>query len=441
MKRTNLLVMLFAFLAIAAVPARAADPFAEASVEAQGNIVVGQQISIVIDVYVPNFFTSPPQFPSIDMANAIVTLPDERALNLDKTVNGEQFAGIRRTYLVIPQIAGDYALPSVSIPFGYAKVPGQSTQASVPVPPVTFQVEDVPAQGGGSSFAASNANLTQTLDRNPAELKVGDSLVRTVTLFAEATQAMMLPQPQFDAPEGIKLYRQAPVLTDSVTGPDRKMGSQRSDRVTYVMEKEGKLTIPALNVDWFDTSARQTRHAELAPISLNVKASPNVVDAIPPEVPRPNENSPALFVRALERIAVALVAVFLLGAALYFLLPRLLRWFRAHREAAAQAEPARFRELSLALNSGDAKTAYAALGNWTRAMGFRSVADWAAASGDKTLQGALSTFEEHLFGPRQPAGRGSMRVLASAILAWRVRNRRRIQQPVAPEPALPPLNP
>ena len=67
------------------------------------------------------FLTSPPQFPLFDVPDAIVTLPDDRAQNMVETIDGVQYAGIRRTYAVIPEASGTFTLPPVVITFGYSQ--------------------------------------------------------------------------------------------------------------------------------------------------------------------------------------------------------------------------------------------------------------------------------------------------------------------------------
>ena len=93
----------------------AADPIIRAQVVTQQPIVAGQQIQIQVDVLAPNFFLSPPQFPLFDLPNAVVTLSDARAQNMTETVDGETYAGIRRIYLVTPQLAGTFTLPPARI--------------------------------------------------------------------------------------------------------------------------------------------------------------------------------------------------------------------------------------------------------------------------------------------------------------------------------------
>ncbi|MCG5487314.1 MAG: hypothetical protein KK482_27200, partial [Sinorhizobium meliloti] len=106
----------------AAGPALSADPLARAALQSEGTLYAGQQILIDVDVLVPNYFLQPPQFPAIDMPGAIVTLDDGRALNLNETIDGTAYSGIRRTYIVTAQSSGDFTLPPAVITFGYAAV-------------------------------------------------------------------------------------------------------------------------------------------------------------------------------------------------------------------------------------------------------------------------------------------------------------------------------
>ena len=78
------------FLLLAPLQALAAEPFARATVDDSGDIVPGRQVYVTVDVFAPDFFTSPPQFPLFDLPNALVTLPDERAQNILQTVDGVQ---------------------------------------------------------------------------------------------------------------------------------------------------------------------------------------------------------------------------------------------------------------------------------------------------------------------------------------------------------------
>ena len=120
-------------LALSALPAIAAEPFARSAIEKTDTIVPGQQLRLTVDVFAPCFFTSPPDLPLFEMEDALVTLPEERAQNLVETIDGVQYAGIRRQYAIVPERAGSFSIPPISINFAYS-ADGAPTRGTVKSP-------------------------------------------------------------------------------------------------------------------------------------------------------------------------------------------------------------------------------------------------------------------------------------------------------------------
>jgi BatD DUF11 like domain len=182
----------------------AAQPRVRVEIDAKDPVLVGQQVRVNVTVLAPNFFLSPPQFPTFDIPGAIVTLLDENALNNTETINGDIYAGIRRTYAITPRRPGTFTLPPARITFRYAAEPGKpGVDAAVALPPQTFTAR--PAAGAPATATpalVAKVVVTQTLDGDPRAMKVGDALTRTLETFAPNTQAMMIPPLTFQAPEG-----------------------------------------------------------------------------------------------------------------------------------------------------------------------------------------------------------------------------------------------
>ncbi|MDQ6436598.1 hypothetical protein RB623_21315 [Mesorhizobium sp. LHD-90] len=424
--------------------AHAADPFARASVDAQGTIYPGQQVTVTVDVLVPNFFMSPPQFPLFDLPNAVVTLPDSGAENLNETVDGESFAGIRRSYLVTPQAAGDYVLPPVEITFTYAAVPGQASPGKVTLPPTRFTVTAQPgAETDGASVTAARVDVEQALDRDAKAMKAGDTLVRTVTVTADGMQAMMIPEPSFEAPEGVRIYRHDPKLEDQRTPRGEFVAGRRTDTVTYVFEKAGNYSLPAVEVHWFDPQSGKAETASAPAVAVTVAEAAASNPAIAP--PAPVEKPQPAWTRIDWRrwLPVAGFAVAVLAAAGWLLLsglPRLLTHLRARRAERENSEPAYFRRFEQACRGRDARAVHARLDAWARRCEIGPVAEWLRRNGDDDARRAYATFEKSVFGGADGAAldlRGLGTGLARtrhALLAKQQRRAGHIQ-------ALPPLNP
>src|SRR5262249_30510298 len=145
--------------------------------------------------------------------------------------------------------------PPAKIAFRYAAEPGKPPVAGeVTLPPLKFSAKGAPggaAAAGGASGPVAKVTIKQTVERN------GNALVRTVDTYAERTQAMMIPPPEFEAPAGVRVYRQDPVLTDETKDRVGFQGGRRVDRVTYVFEKPGDYKLPAIEVGWFNAAANR----------------------------------------------------------------------------------------------------------------------------------------------------------------------------------------
>ena len=71
--RTSILI------ALVALPLAAQEepqPFARARLKPGPRVTVGQPVTVVVDVLVPNWFTGAPWFPSLDVADAIAVYED-----------------------------------------------------------------------------------------------------------------------------------------------------------------------------------------------------------------------------------------------------------------------------------------------------------------------------------------------------------------------------
>ncbi|MFW8585912.1 hypothetical protein ACOJBM_16780 [Rhizobium beringeri] len=277
----RLLAVLIGILACG--PGFAAEPFARASIEGAEGIVPGQQVHVVVDVFAPEFFTSPPQFPLFDVPDALVTLSTDRAQNLMQTIEGTQYAGIRKSYAVVPEKAGSFQLPVVEIDLGYSSN-GNSTKAIVKIALPSFEV-GASSHQPAMPFAARGLTMTESFDRDPASLKAGDALVRTIVIFAEDTQAMLIPPITLGDAAGLARYVKPPLLADGVKqrgiGRTVETGSTRTETVVYTTSSEGSFSLPSISYSWFDVDGHANTSATLPAVAL-VVAQASAGERLPP---------------------------------------------------------------------------------------------------------------------------------------------------------------
>ena len=421
MKIARLMLALFFPLQVSA-----AEPYARASLEETGEIVTGQQVHVTVDVFVPSFFTSPPQFPLFELPNALVTLPEERTQNLNETANGIPYSGIRRRYAVVPQVAGDYPVPGIEIGFGYS-VDGATAHGVAKTAPLSFAAEGEAT--GVATFVARNVTISQIFDRPPDRLKAGDAVVRSITVTAEDTQSIIIPPSDIGTVAGVGQNVKAPTIEDGIV-IDRRTVSRRTETVVYTAIAEGQFAIPGVEYPWFDLDRHASAIARLPETTL-VVAPAAATAGIAPEV------APERPISAFERRRELMlrIGIFLAMVALAWFLWRLAQAARRHlAEMRHRRMTSRSHRLSLlrqSIRRDEPQTVYNALQVWSRKEGFRTLHEWAARS--EPLLTAIKEIEQTLYSGRK--GLFDRNQLSRLVGSFRGNPK------VSSHRALPPLNP
>lgn len=416
-------------------PLLAAEPFARASLEESTRIVPGQQVHVVVDIFVPDFFTAPPEFPLFDIPDALVTLPDERAQNLVRTIDGVQYSGIRRRYVIVPEVPGRFVLPAIDIEFGYS-ADGRSSRGKASLPAISFTVEgDASARPQSIAFAARDLTITQSFDRDPSKLSVGDAIVRTITIFAKDTQAMLVPSVEIGQASGLKQYPKPPAIADGVAA-GRETGSQRVETISYTADRSGSFVIPAVSYAWFDVDAHRQQISTLPSTTVSVAEAPARSERIAPTVDQTGDHSQQVYQIAIPMALVAALVVISLTVSVGREPARRLTGRLISRLGfGANSRRGEFRRLQATIRSGDRPSIYAGLQTWSRAEGFRTLATWSESIGNGELFHQIGLLQEELFGLGKGETFDKTRMLR-AIGNGRASPEKR-KQPMV----LPPLNP
>jgi hypothetical protein len=426
-------------LLIAATATSAAEPRVSVEIRAQQPVLVGQQVEIGVKISAPNYFLSAPVFPDLQIAGAVVTMPDETGLNSSEVVEGTTYAAIEKSYVFVAQQPGEFTLPALRIEFRYADDAAKPVAGAVELPPETINVQ-LPA--GATSLAdaapAARISVDQTLDRSIDGMKAGDALTRTVAIFAAHTQAMMIPPTHFDAPAHVRVYPADPVLADETRDHVGFVGGHRTDRATYVFEKPGDYTLPAIEVGWVDPASQERQTSTASAIVVHVAADGDAQPAIAPEAP---EDAPAAMRPFAWRAWVG-VAVLGLAVLVTMLLiarrvaPKVREVLAERRTKYLDSEAHAFSRVERACRDNNAMGAYEALLRWCLRSGCPSLANWRRTHSDPALAARIEQLEAALYSTRATPswnGRELLAALREARTGTRYRHAR--------EAALPPLNP
>jgi hypothetical protein len=441
-----LAVTLALLCAAAALADEAPQLLVRAHLEPAGPVVAGSEVKLVVDCLTTTWFTEAPDWPLFEVPGAIVSLPDEQAENLGETIDGVKWFGVRRAYRIVPQTAKTFDIPS----FAITVQPGQMNGPAKLMTPALKLVATVPAGAEGMTtfFPTQKLTATQKIDPSPAHLRVGDEVTRTITQTAAGTQSMLIPPVSFGDIAGLTRYPRDATTHDVVQDRAGMVAGERTDTVTYRVDRSGTYSLPAVKIEWWNTSAQRKETIALPAVTLHaVAASEKPLFAIPLDA---RSGSVTHRIIVIERSQVVIAALLLaLGVALVWAYPRVMAfWGRARRLAsdaqrryAEGAAPA-WHALRTATAEGSLKHIVPALYRWMdRSPELTHPGRLAAlkeqAQADEATLGVLTdAVEQHYAGKADalPAADRSAVLRALRRLMRRVGKERKAQSP------LPPLN-
>ena len=308
-----------------AVVAEAGQPvFIKAQLEPLDSpVYVQQQLRYTLQLfYRERLFEGNFDGPQVEHA-LVERLGDD--LQYQTTVNGKEYQVIERHIAIFPEQSGPLSISPVIFS---GRLAGQSQQPRMPSmfmndmierffsdstlatpgKPVRlrtegFTVEVQPraaAYTGTDWLPAEQLKLSDSWASGPPEFRSGEPVTRTLTLEAKGLESTHLPE--FNLPDSttMRLYPEQPVLSNRTDG-EWVIGT-RQLTVAYVPSATGMQTIPAIKIDWWDTSENTQKTVELPAWTINVQPGTGLTgSAAPPRdvppvavVPEPLANASAV---------------------------------------------------------------------------------------------------------------------------------------------------
>ena len=391
---------------------------------------------------------------------------------IEKEIGGKRYAGIERSYTIVPEASGDLVVPAIRfegrlrVPrpapqprrqggFGhslldqfFANAPmsrdllegffgGASQRVAIGSTAVTLRVRPRPDAAAGQWWLpARDVALSEHWDPATPSVRVGEPITRRIEVRADGVSPAQLPALPSGGIDGIKQYAEAPKTSETIRG------TIRVDETTLIPTQPGSLTLPAIEVAWWDTTADVLRKATLPARNIEVLAAagggdtkigagaaPAVTTAAPTPTVSPLPSEIELRPGARSFAAMAAIAIFLLG----FFFAR--RWQRrATRAAGSEAPPPETRRSAVrALRRACTRNDVAGAEDAVRVLR-RALAADAALLGDPALASEIARLQAVRYRAQHEAWSG-----AALWKAWR--GARKLRRPASAAAALPPLYP
>jgi hypothetical protein len=203
----------------------------------------------------------------------------------EQTIGGVRHGVIEIRYAIFPQQSGSLRIPSLSFSATAVETAANSQQMSpfssrpgrairVDTSEIPIQVKPKPTDYPSDApwLPARQIELSEAWNPQPTEARQGAVLTRHVVLKAEglsSAQLPPLPQPTVD---GLRRYPDQARLTNEVQ--DQSLVGSREEREALVPGRSGDLSLPPLEITWWNTQTDQLERTQLPAHTLTVAADP-----------------------------------------------------------------------------------------------------------------------------------------------------------------------
>jgi heme exporter protein D len=244
----------------------------------EGEVIVGQPLTLRIKLLVPTWMPKPPVWPTLEVPSLLVRLPERASTPVSETINGATWSGISRAYRLYPLELGRFEIPGQSLTVTYAD-PGKPDPivAQISLEAIRFQaVLPKEAEGLDPPIVASGLTLEQQIDGGP-DLETGGAVTRVVTISIEGTTPILLPSLMPELPATLpdpplRAYPKEPVVRESEQRG--VLSGSRVETTTYVAQFGGQVDLPAISLKWFNRESGKVETAKLGSVSLRITAPP-----------------------------------------------------------------------------------------------------------------------------------------------------------------------
>ena len=379
----------------------------------------------------------------IDIDNALIEKLSQNSFQ--RRIGNRPYRVHEIRYAIFPQQSGSLTIPEVVFSANeitsqrsFFSLPGQGRpirrmtqqhEITVLPPPASF-----PQTAQNPWLPADNIQLTEEWSADPDQVRVGDSITRTITVNARGLLGSQLPPQSFTQIDGTHLYPDQGKAENTLT--EQGVSSVRTDSVAIIPTKAGSLQLPKITLKWWDTHEKTLREATIPARTITVSPAPagSLGNSQPLAIDHSTdvETTPATVTRESDAnwIWQSLTAFF----AGLWLITLWLWWRSSVREKAtvdkqetdsAQSEKQLFKQLLAACQSRDPNAIRNAVITWAQRWspdsGVTSLYDVQALFNNDRLTQLLTKLDNQLYGTGNDKETLASDELASLIKSLRIR--------------------
>jgi len=376
---------------------------------------VGQRFSFYIDLRARGSFAGAASFDLPQIPRTLLMKIGEPVVG-SQQIDGETWFVQTHEFALFSQKPGPLEVPPVTVRFARREdFTGPASDVQAQTSGFSVEIQRPPgSEAAGFLVTTESLDITESWEPAPGPAEVGAIFKRTIIQRAPQLPGMaLMPAPEV-TPEGVRAYPGAPATNDRLARGE--FLGERSETITYLLQKPGAIELPAINYLWWDPKSEKLQSKTLPAVRFEVAEPPSEVA------------EKSMFGHRAWPWLLSVVLVIGVGAWQW---RSLAMWAKQYWRGLNPPDLVGARQLLRACRDNDAVAAGAAWSAWlsTQNANFRPGPE---------LGAAILAMQRHLFGPEPLAGwRGNG--LARAFRQHFARDKtHENREPVS---ALPSLNP
>ncbi len=271
------------------------DIFLEASIT-PSTPYIQSQLTYLLKIFLKRNIQSP-QLTEPTANNAtIMALGEDK--NYTKIIRNETYQVLERRYVIIPQESGELTVTSPVLSGAILKTdtvdqgPRQFFSSKwepirIGAKNITTSVKSIPSTWKAPWWLpAKTLTISEQWSGNLNQLALGQPVTRTITLEAVGLTAEQLPQIKAPSLTQANVYVDKPTLETKTNGRD--LIAKRVEKFAIVAKQSGSITLPEINIPWWDINTQKIHTATLPQYNLmftgTISHTENNTSALPQKI-------------------------------------------------------------------------------------------------------------------------------------------------------------
>ncbi|MBV1908499.1 MAG: BatD family protein [Kangiellaceae bacterium] len=194
----------------------------------------------------------------------------------DKRIDGTRYVVTERRYALFPQQSGELTIDPINFTAdvndpnsrGSNRFLNTTRPVSVNSKPIKVAVQPQPTKATNPWMPASEVVLADKWSNPDLTLTVGEPVTWTILLYAQGLSESQLPEIKLPKIDGLQFYPDTPQKERQVN--EKGILGQRIEKLAVIPSKVGTLTLPAIEMKWWDVASNSEKTAILASKTLQV---------------------------------------------------------------------------------------------------------------------------------------------------------------------------